>query len=99
MDRQLLVKYIFYFFSYLLVYIPSFPILVVLIMAGASPNKDHHVLEWIIIGFEVFVTIFGSWLLNFIFRKTRDLKWNDRYSLMIFSLHLILIPLTWKLWM
>ncbi len=48
-----------------------------LVMAGDSPNEDHHVLEWVIIGFEVFFTIFGSWKLNFIFRKTVNIKWKE----------------------
>ncbi|WP_170879416.1 MULTISPECIES: hypothetical protein [Bacillus cereus group] len=46
-------------------------------MAGDSPNEDHHVLEWVIIGFEVFFTIFGSWKLNFIFRKIVNIKWKE----------------------
>lgn len=92
MDRKLFAKYILYFCSYVLIYIPAFPILVVLVMTGDSPNEDHHVLEWVIIGFEVFVTIFGSWNLNCIFRKTVNIKWNDKYPLIIFISHLILIP-------
>ncbi|MCR6856591.1 hypothetical protein P5G86_24215 [Paenibacillus jamilae] len=96
MDRKLLIKYILYFSSYLLVYIAAYPILFVLVMAGDNPYEDHLVLDWIIIGFEVLVTLFGSWLLNFIFRKSVNLKWKDKYSLMVFISHLFLIPLTWR---
>ncbi|HFJ9306739.1 TPA: hypothetical protein ACGW6R_004294 [Bacillus cereus] len=45
MNKKLLVKYILYFFSYLLVYIAAYPILFVLVMASDNPYKDHHVLE------------------------------------------------------
>ena len=97
MNRKLLMRLILYFLSYVLVYIPSYPILFDLCMASASPYKDHHVLERIVIGFQVFVTIFSSWLLNFIFRKTLNIKWNAKYPLVIFISHLILILLTWRL--
>lgn len=96
MYRKLLIKYILYFLSYLLIYIAAYPILFILVMAGDNPYEDHRVLEWIIIGFEIFATLFGAWLLNFIFRKTENLKWKDKYSLMIFILHLFLIPSTWR---
>ncbi|WP_342719937.1 hypothetical protein AAG068_28680 (plasmid) [Bacillus paramycoides] len=45
MEGKTLLKYIFYFFSYLLVYIPSFPVIVILSMAGASPDVEHTILE------------------------------------------------------
>ncbi|MDA2043891.1 hypothetical protein PDN46_20620 [Bacillus cereus group sp. Bc191] len=69
MEGKTLIKYIFYFFSYLLVYIPSFPVIVVLGMAGASPDVEHTILEWIITIFELSVTILGLGFLT-LFSKT-----------------------------
>ncbi|WP_241676083.1 hypothetical protein [Bacillus thuringiensis] len=69
MEGKTLIKYIFYFFSYLLVYIPSLPVIVVLGMAGASPDVEHTILEWIIMIFELTVTILGVRFL-ILFSKT-----------------------------
>ncbi|EJR09132.1 hypothetical protein CN957_32270 [Bacillus cereus] len=95
-DIKVFIKYVFYFFSYLLVYIPAFPIMVVLVMAGASPNQDHTILEWILVIFEILVTIFGAWFFNFIFKRVIGIKKNIKITWTIFILHLILIPLTWR---
>ncbi|ENQ3105706.1 hypothetical protein SAMN04488168_13534 [Bacillus sp. 491mf] len=97
MEGKLLVKYIFYFFSYLLVYIPSFPVIVVLGLAGASPDVEHTVLEWIIAIFEILVTMLGAWVFNFIFKSIIGIKKNTKITWTICILHLILIPLTWRL--
>ena len=91
-----MVKYIFYFFSYLLVYIPSFPVIFVLGMAGASPDVDHNVLESVITIFEILVTISGAWFFNFIFKNIIGIKKNTKITWTIFIFHLILIPLTWR---
>lgn len=97
MEGKTLIKYIFYFFSYLLVYIPSFPVIVVLSMAGASPGVEHTILEWIITIFELSVTILGAWFFNFIFKNIIGIKKNTKFTWTICLLHLILIPLTWRL--
>lgn len=97
MEGKTLIKYIFYFFSYLLVYIPSFPVIVVLSMAGASPDVEHTILEWIITIFELSVTILGAWFFNFIFKTIIGIKKNTKFTWIICLLHLILIPLTWRL--
>ncbi|PGK15238.1 hypothetical protein CN895_07775 [Bacillus cereus] len=95
-NMKVFIKYVCYFFSYLLVYIPAFPIMVVLVMAGASPNQDHTMLEWILVIFEILVTIFGAWFFNFIFKRAIGIKKNIKITWIIFILHLILIPLTWR---
>jgi hypothetical protein len=98
MEGKTLLKYIFYFFSYLLVYIPSnLPVIVILSMAGASPDVEHTILEWVITIFEITVTILGAWFFNFIFKNIIGIKKNTKLTWAICILHLILIPLTWRL--
>jgi predicted MFS family arabinose efflux permease len=96
MEGKTLLKYIFSFF-YLLVYIPSLPVIVILSMAGASPDVEHTILEWVITIFEITVTILGAWFFNFIFKNIIGIKKNTKLTWAICILHLILIPLTWRL--
>ncbi|QHV47666.1 hypothetical protein C1N66_32250 (plasmid) [Bacillus cereus] len=97
MKGKSLLKYIFYFSSYLLVYIPSFPVIFVLGLAGTSPDVEPTVLERVIVIFEILVTILGAWFLNFIFKGIIGIEKNNKITWTIFILHLILIPLTWRL--
>ncbi|HFK1742365.1 hypothetical protein ACE41B_30200 [Bacillus cereus] len=97
MEGKLVAKYILYFFSYLLVYIAAYPILFILVMATDDPTVSHDWFNvtWYI--FSVVVTILGAWISNVIFNDSVNLKKNTKYSWFIFISHLILIPLTWKL--
>lgn len=95
-----LVKYILYFFSYILIYpclyIP-FGIILIMIAGSNPPESIGNLLDTI---YWIVITIIGSWILNVIFKRKAQLKKNTTYSWLIFILHLILIPLSpYLLWL
>ncbi|PEA54268.1 hypothetical protein CON64_14245 [Bacillus pseudomycoides] len=94
MKEKLVIKYLLYFFSYILVYIFTYPIVFILVMATDDPTVSHSWFDVTWHTFEVLATILGAWILNLIFKRTVKLEKNTKYSWLIFIMHLILIPLT-----
>jgi hypothetical protein len=84
------------FFSYLLVYPCSYPLLLILAFATESPTVFEQTSNLIFYIFSFFITIVGSVCLNQIFRRgSLKLKRNNKYTWWIFAAHIILIPLTY----
>lgn len=80
------------FFSYILVYPVSFiPLVLLTFGAILIPEQSQ---ETVFIIFYIFVTIIGAIVLNYLFRKIMKVQKNNKYSLVIFFAHLILIPTT-----
>ncbi|MFB7138480.1 hypothetical protein ACFCYN_02335 [Gottfriedia sp. NPDC056225] len=94
-------KYLPYFFSYLLVYPCSFPLVVIIGLATASLSESKaNVVSYIVCAL---VTIVGAIILNLYFKNFMELKKNNKQTWSIFITHLILIPLTviiyyWVTW-
>ncbi|QKE75686.1 hypothetical protein HPK19_24595 [Arthrobacter citreus] len=94
-------KYLPYFFSYLLVYPCSFPLVVIIGLATASLSESKaNVVSYIVCAL---VTIVGAIILNLYFKNFMGLKKNNKQTWSIFITHLILIPLTvfiyyWVTW-
>lgn len=92
MTKKIWVGYIIYFFSYILVYPVSFvPLVLLTFGAILIPEKSQDI---VFIIFYILVTIIGAIVLNYFFRKIMKLQKNNKYSLVIFFAHLILIPTT-----
>ncbi|WP_336992526.1 hypothetical protein [Bacillus toyonensis] len=86
-----LVKYILYFFSYILIYPCCYSFIATLVLSVGANISAHkaHLLDSI---FWIITTTVGTWILNTIFKRKIKLKKNNIYSGLIVISHLILIP-------
>ncbi|MEW9579140.1 hypothetical protein U9K47_28125 [Bacillus toyonensis] len=91
MKEKELVRYILYFFSYILIYPCSYPFIVIFVL-GVGTNISEHTADLLDIFSWLVITIIGTWILNVIFKRRTKLKKNNIYSWLIVILHLILIP-------
>lgn len=90
-------NYLIYFFSYLLVYPCSYPLLFMLTFTADNPAVSESTSAIIFSSFAVFVTVVGSMILNYSFKDYMKLKRNTKHTWLIFFAHLVLIPLTYVL--
>lgn len=97
MTKKTSIKYLLYFFSYLLVYPCSLPLLLMLTFVADSPTVSESTLDIIFYIFSLFVTVVGSTILNYLFKRSMKLNKNTKHTWLIFFAHLILIPLTYIL--
>lgn len=88
------IKYLLYFFSYLLVYPCSFPLLFMLTFSVDDPAVSESTSNLIFYSFSLFVTVLGSIILNYLFNRFTNSNKNNKLTWLIFISHLILIPLT-----
>ncbi|MFB7142407.1 hypothetical protein ACFCYN_22590 [Gottfriedia sp. NPDC056225] len=86
------LSYIFYLFSCLVVFPLSLPVYLIIGFMTDSLESGHAI-DLMFFGFLAFITIFGSIVLNFIFRFASFDK-NNKFTWSIFIAHLILIPLS-----
>ena len=92
------IQYMIYLLSYLFVYPFSLPLLIIITFATESPTVPQNVLDLTFLIFSVFVTLAGTIMLNYLFKRYMKLKKNNSKSSVIFVSHLILIPLTYIMW-
>lgn len=97
MTKKISIKYLLYFLSYLLVYPCSYPLLFMLAFVADNPTVSESTLDIIFYIFSLFVTVVGSTILNYLFKRSMKLKKNTKHTWLIFFAHLILIPLTYIL--
>lgn len=68
-----------------------------LTFATESPQISEKTTDMVWYIFSIFVTIVGTIVLNFIFKRKMKFRRNNKQTWMVFFAHLILIPFTYLL--